>query len=596
MLLIFPLGCSRPPDVSGLRLVEVGPFSATLEWSTGSPATCRILYGEGALFDRELSEEKPSLKHSATLTGLTPATRYTYRFDPGGPTSSFRSAPGRDGAFDLVVLDPASPLCSGEAPGSAAAFGADPDIVVLTGPCDGGLGVRPESILTLETPESGVERLRYGRYVILVSQDVATAAGEETDPEDAERKRIVVVSRTPEIVPAVLEETIILSPRAVRFGAETTTWGTAPAAWFELDAFEIAWVHGGTKDRQRMVIVEAPPETKKTCLYCSRLMESGRYEESVAWYRDFIIGNKDRYAVEDAAFSIARILDEKLFRYPAGMDAYREFLGLYPKSRRASLARYRLKYLLARSDHDFEPLARFERAKAKLVAADPVPAVSEVESLLEDFPDAAVAEDALLWLGHLLEGVDPDRARLHYGALLDRFPSGENAAVASIALGDMDYRAKGYRRAIEAYETALTIVPRKYRISVLDKIRKSRRNVKREAARYAAWLTLVAWLAVTIGLRAYPSGKELRAASIVLAAYGFAGGLYLAITYEKSRVLLPTLSVLAVAMGLVFLWNRTLSRGSRSRPWIWMAHAVTASVSASYLVLYHFHYLYVLGI
>ena len=85
-------------------------------------------------------------------------------------------------------------------------------------------------------------------------------------------------------------------------------------------------------------------------------------------------------------------------------------------------------------------------------------------------------------------------------------------------------------------------------------------------------------------------------ASIVLAAYVFAGGLYLAITYEKSSVLLPTLSVLAVAMGLVFLWNRTLSRGSRSRPWMWMAHAVTASVSALYLVLYHFHYLYVLGI
>ncbi len=325
-------------------------------------------------------------------------------------------------------------------------------------------------------------------------------------------------------------------------------------------------------------------------------MESGRYEESVAWYRDFIVGNKDRYAVEDAVFSIARILDENLFRYPAAMDAYREFLGLYPASRRASLARYRLEYLLARSDRDFEPLARFERAKANLVAADPLPAASEVESLLADFPDTAVAEDASFWLGHLLERVEPDRARVHYGALLERFPSGENAALASIALGDMDYRAKSYRRAIRAYETALTIVPRKYRVAVLDKIRKSRRNVKREVARYAAWLTLAGWLAVTIGLRVYPSGRDLRAASIVLAAYGFAGGLYLAITYDRSGVLLPTLSVLAAAMGLVFLWNRTLSRGSRSRPWMWLAHAVMASVSALYLVLYHFHYLYVLGL
>ena len=65
--------------------------------------------------------------------------------------------------------------------------------------------------------------------------------------------------------------------------------------------------------------------------------------------------------------------------------------------------------------------------------------------------------------------------------------------------------------ASEARATAATL---------LDKIRKSRRNVKREVARYAAWLTLAGWLAVTIGLRAHPSGRELRAASIVLAAYG----------------------------------------------------------------------------
>ena len=122
VLLIFPLGCSGTPDVSGLRLVEVEPFSATLEWSTASPTACRILYGEGALFDRELVEEKPSVKHRATLTGLKPATRYTYRFDPGGPVVPFRTAPGKDGAFDLVVLDPASPLCSEEGPGSAAAW------------------------------------------------------------------------------------------------------------------------------------------------------------------------------------------------------------------------------------------------------------------------------------------------------------------------------------------------------------------------------------------------------------------------------------------------------------------------------------------
>lgn len=591
-LLPFFSGCSEAPHIDGLHLAEVGPFSATLEWTTGEPSTFHIQYGEGTLFDREATEERAATEHRLTLTGLKPSTRYSCRIEPGGPTFPFRSAPGRDGAFDLVVLDSASPACGGNAPD----IDVDPDLVVLAGDCAGPPANRPESILTIRIPSSGARELLFGRYRILASPDVETAEASRPDSEDAGLRRIVILPALPEKVPEGLGETVLLSAGGAWFGGRTTLWGEAETAWFEVDILEIARVRGAGEGRSREVIVEAPPETKKTCLYCDRLMESGRYEESVAWYRRFIVTNRDRHAVEDAAFSVARILDEKLFRYRDALKEYGRFLEVHPKSRKAALARYRLDYLLAHGDHGFQPLGLFERAKAGLVRSDPLPSAEKVEGALREFPDASVAEDALFWLGNLFETVDPERARSHYGTLMQRFPGGENAAMASIAMGDILYRAKSYRRAIEAYEKASETVPKKYRIAVSDKLRKSRRNIRREWARRIAWVILVGWLAASIALRARPARTDVRAALIVLAAYGLLGGLYFACTYETSRPLAPALSILAPAMCVVMLWSRALSRNLRRGAWIVVLHALSCSVAVLYLVMYGFHHVYVFGL
>ena len=588
-LLLCSAGCGEAPDIEGLRLAEVGPFSATLEWTTEEPSTFQILYGEGTLLDREVTEERAATEHRLILTGLKPSTRYTCRIEPGGPTFPIRSAPGKDGAFDLVVLDPASPACKGAAPEAEA----DPDLVVLTGDCPGPPANRPESILTIRVPSSESREVRFGRYLILVSPDVETAETTRFDPTDAGLRRIVILPALPEKVPESLEESVLLSAGGAWFGGRTTLWGEAETAWFEVDAFEIARVRGAGEGRSRKVIVEAPPESKKTCLYCDRLMESGRYEESVAWYRRFIVTNRDRHAVEDAAFSVARILDEKLFRYRDALKEYRRFLEAYPKSRKTTLARYRLDYLLAHADQGFRPLELIERAKAGLVRSDPLPSAARVEEVLRKFPDASVAEDALFWLGNLLETVDPDRARSHYRTLMERFPAGENATMASIALGDILYRGKSYRRAIEAYQKAAEIVPKKYRIAVSDKLRKSRRNIKREWAFRLAWAILIGWLAVSIALRARPARKDVRAVLIVLAAYGLMGGIYFAVTYETSRPLAPALAVLAPAMCAVMLWSRALSRDLRRGAWIVVLHALSCSAAVLYLVMYSFHHLYV---
>ena len=593
LLFLCLAGCSGSLEPSALRLTEVGPFSATLEWETAGPADFRIVYGEGTLFDREVAESEPTTAHRLTLSGLKPSTRYTYRLEPGGEVHAFRSAPGKDGAFDLIVLGPGSPACARGAPG----LRVYPDLVILAGECAGRLAGRPESILTVELPAEGSRILRFGRNRLVLAPDNESAAAAEPAQEGAGLRTIVVTTALPEAIPEALEEAVILSPRGARFDGERVTWDSAQTAWLEVDAFEIAWVQETKDYRVRRVIVEAPPETKKSCLYCDRLLESGRYKESLAWYRDFIATNQDRHAVEDAAFSVARILDEKLFRYGEAVEAYRRFLEDYPESRRTTLARYRLDYILARSDLDYRPLERFEKAKAELVRDDPLPAAAEVERMVADFPAAAVAEDALFWLGNLLETVKPDQARSWYRALLERFPQGENAAMAAIALGDIEYRQKSYRLAEEAYEAASKRVPKKYHIAISDKLRKSRRNLKREWARYLSWTLLAGWLAASVVAGARPNRDDLRAPSILLAAYSVIGGLLLAVAFETVRPLLPVLSVLAVAMPAVTLWNRALSRSSTRRAgWIAVLHALSCSLAVLYLAMYGCHHLYIFGL
>jgi len=586
-------GCGQPTHVTDVRLKEVGPFTAKLTWATEQPVAMRVVYGEGELFDRELVEEQPTTDHLIKLTGLKPSTRYRYRLEPGGETASFRSAPGKDGAFDLVVLSTEAAACRAD----ARALKTLPDVVVLAGPCDGEPARHAEAMLTLTLPEKQTISLRYGRWRLLLAADSEAVVQVLAEGEGGSERSIVVLGKLPEIIPAELANAVVTDGRQALYAGREVSWPEAQVGWLEVDAFEVAAVFDVEKQHQRQVIVEAPPETKKTCLYCDRLMESGRYEESLTWYRNFIQENQDRYAIEDAYYAIARILDEKLFAYERAITAYRDFVERYPRSRRVTLARHRLDYLQTYSDGDFAPLRSFEQAKAKMVRDNPLPTVAQVEALVEQYADAAIVEEALFWLGHLLETEDTRRAKKHYRALRQRFPDGENAVLAAIALGDIEYRAKHYHRAIVAYGEALQVAPETYHISINEKLRKSQRNVWRERIRYSAWGVLAVWLIVSVMVRVRPNRYDVWTAIIILAVFVLAAGLYFGLTYERTGDVLPVISVVLSLTSLIVLWNMALARALRKNMMVMtLAHGLTMPAAMLFLVFYQFHYLYLFGI
>lgn len=576
-------GCGDVPQVTNLRLDEVGPFTLTLTWTTDVAARFDVAYGEGEQLDRLVSQQRSTTAHRVTLTGLKPSTHYSYQLAKSQPVLWARTAPGRQGAFDLVVIDAQSPACRDR----IAVAAPRPDLVVRTQACATGLAAEPMSLQVLDLPATGVRRLSVGNATLLLASD-PSEVGEL--PADAQTV-LIVLPAVPETVPPAWRGAVVVSPREAVFADARTDWGDA-AAWIEVDAYEVAWVDRPRHERR--VIVAAPPETRKTCLYCDRLLEAGRYEESIEWYQDFIAGNAERHEIEDAVFAIARILDEKLFRYENALTAYGDFLARYPDSRRVTLVRSRVEYLRSHTDHGYQPLERFERAKAGPVKSDPEPTINAVETMLRNFAHSTVAPEAMYWLGHQLEGDQPDRAIAYYRDLIRRNPKHEDAALAAMALGDIAYRAGAYRKAIAAYERADVIVSEKYRVALDDKVRKSRRNIKREIARYAAWGVLAAWLLATLVWRAAPAGRDLLAGVMALAAYVLAGGVYFALQFDQARPLLPALAVLAPAMSVLLAWNRTLARGRGG--WWTIGHALTASLAAAYLVMYGFHQLYVFGL
>ncbi len=580
--------CANPIEIENLRLVEVEPYSAALAWNSAHEETFTVLYGEGTLFDREITTEARSKNHEVKLTGLKPSTRYSYRIEPSGASASFRSAPAKDGAFDIAVLDSGSPACGD----SGAGFDTNPDIVILASNCPGAAANHPESILTLGIPDDPI-RLKFGNSSLIIASDIAALS--ENDIDGTKEKTIAVTKALPDAAPEFLLKTPIISPRGALLNGVKTLLPKEQSAFLEVDAFEIAFAESKSDAHARTVIVEAPPETRKTCLYCDRLLESGRYEESLSWYRNFVAENRDRHAVEDAYFSMARLLDEKLFRYNQAIGAYEEFLKLYPKSRKTMLAEYRLEYLRGHSDADFKPLQIFDKAKAGLVRGDPMPAVVKVESLLANYPDSSVSREALYWLGHILETKDPRHAIGHYRNLIEKYPDGDDAVAASIALGDIAYRAKRYLRAIENYRAAAKNASDKFTLSIEDKLRKSHRNVYREIARWASWFILAAWLAITLLSRPDVAMSDLRRSAFLIVIYAFVGGIYFGLTYEMSKVLLPLISSMAVIMSLILFTNRTLGRGKWNFPWIIAAHMVSCCMAALYLIMYHFHQLYVFG-
>ena len=158
----------------------------------------------------------------------------------------------------------------------------------------------------------------------------------------------------------------------------------------------------GQSEFDILTINETPEAVKRSCVYCRKLLDTQRYQESIDWYRKFITEFGARYMVDDAQFEIANIYDQYLFDYPAALKEYRKLVTEYPNSCKVRQVSQRIEYLTAYADYDFNPLRIFEKAKSQTYQRDKKKAVAEIETIPAKYPGAKIEPQVLFWLGYTL--------------------------------------------------------------------------------------------------------------------------------------------------------------------------------------------------
>ncbi|MCP4895848.1 MAG: hypothetical protein GY906_02645, partial [bacterium] len=68
------------PVIENVEIVDIGPYSATIAWTTDEPATTQLEYGPSSALGRfSLRDPTLTLNHEMLLDGLDPATTYYFR-------------------------------------------------------------------------------------------------------------------------------------------------------------------------------------------------------------------------------------------------------------------------------------------------------------------------------------------------------------------------------------------------------------------------------------------------------------------------------------------------------------------------------------
>jgi len=265
---------------------------------------------------------------------------------------------------------------------------------------------------------------------------------------------------------------------------------------------------------------------RRTCKQCRQLADQGAYEQSVKAYQEFIQTHQGHYQIDDAHYAIAEIYDERLFRFPDALGWYRKLVAAYPHSTLVPLARQRIAYLSAHADHDYQPLARFERIRKVELAQTPpgssarMRVLAEVEGILAEFPGCSLAPTMIYWLANQYRATDPDRAVATYRRLIAAHPRDEAVDDAWIEIGETYYQAGRYREAIAALEQARDAVPARAQV-IEAQIGRARRNATRAALAWASWATLLLVVAAATLVR--PRGlwaRDFRWAAAAFAPLG----------------------------------------------------------------------------
>ncbi len=623
--------------VPRVEVLQVTDAEATIAWQSVSPTPGRVAYlPAGERGEPRIADDRTvGTVHEVVLPGLEPGRLYRYRLpDRPGPWMEFRTAPLPASAFSFLIVRGAGErqirsLLASEMPDFILAAGDNPGIDTARPYCPvfDRWGIDSPYLRSRsrgETPREGGTVIAWGglRLVVVNDPDEPLApflegAAQHTIglycPAEtagiAEKISSWNAGHAAQRISFVIEASGRPGGRDGGFSRVSVPPDGAIAARVDIGPDCSRLVFLG-RDRRDVVLRSPALKRKRTCRECRRLADRGAYEESIAAYREFIAKHAGHYQVDDAYHAVADILDKKLFRFREAIRWYRRLIDRHPDSPLVPVASRRLAYLREHDDHDFAPLARFERVRRvayRRTEKDPAArkaCLERVAAILDEYPDSRIAPTMQYWLANQYRRVDTPRAVACYRALLQRYPGSAVARDAWLEMGEAWYDAGCYRKAAAVFVEALSKDPVRAD-DIRAQLGRARRNIRRGHLAIASWCCLAAMLAAAVFLP--PAGLQRGRWTLSLAAFVLLGSFLLAAGWlfreqfasNRELVILALGFAAAGTLGLPFSSNigrvfRRPAGGLSAR----LAAGLLFLAAGCYLVIYYtnVHYLVVAGL
>jgi tetratricopeptide (TPR) repeat protein len=542
---------------AALEIVHVGPTEVTLAWRTRAASQGSIRYqpSSGQLDPETVSEPPPpSRQHRLVLRGLEPGMRYRYGLAGGELRHQLATQPLPATPFSFLLLWGDAPEHLAELTRSESAeFVLSLTPVPTTGP-DPYAAVRPSLALfgpfgpssrVVEQPQADGWGLDWAGLRLLLVSDPAQIAellagqaphtvgviwrGGQVDRAGLGSSALhaAIVRHNRQLPTSPVSFALVPGTGQAPVELDDVVYADLPLARdgkalsgaMRLDVGPESTIARFLDGGSEIALRKPPLEGRRTCQECRELADRGAYEESVRAYQEFIQTHEGHYQIDDAHYAIGQILDERLFRFADALGWYRRLVEHYPSSTLAPLGRQRIAFLTARADHDFQPLARFERIRTVELARhknDPLERehlLTQARAILDEYPDSSLAPEIGYWLANQYRPTEPDRAVAAYRELLTRYPDHALAADARIEIGETYYEARRYRAAITAFREALGATPGRAD-GIRPQIARAERNVRRGLLAWTGWAALLLLLGPVVAWR--PRGlarRELRRAT-----------------------------------------------------------------------------------
>jgi len=528
MLLFVIAGCDSTKTVINPEIVLIDASSVTIAWLSDKPYKGQVFYhaaGKGDMIQKAMEDFSHSCRHEIHIDGLKTGTQYIYWIGSKETKYFFRTEPADVKPFSFLIgLDDLSGCINN------LLMSEMPEFVLLYSSGSGTKkdccrSIRPYvPVYDLDGRLSGYLkgekkdqdeswRLDWGGMCLIF---VDKAAGLDRYMEKPTAHTTGIIVR--EAPKAYTEQAIRDSALHARITEHNKKWPANNVAFVfipgpdmikrQIDAINyiqmpikgqgkagktaairidvnVESTYAVMLDTDEEITLKMPPlKEKRTCVECRRLAGTGAYKKSVQAYREFIKNNQGHFQIDDAYYSIADILDTKLFMFKEAVEWYNKLIKSYPNSSLTPLARQRLQYISKYADHDYEPLSRFEQIRRveylqiKDNSADKQRVLDKAQEITAQYGDAAITPVIYYWLANQYRSHDVQKAKEAYLKLSARYPDHPYSLGVWWEIGEAYYDARDYKEAIGAFNEALKAMPDSAE-DIRVQIKRAKRNLRR---------------------------------------------------------------------------------------------------------------------